>query len=78
MYTAHVHFYEFRPFCIDNARVIYRKIRYVGGRRGKHGRGPMEETEEAGRQRETRKFYRKVNIIRKGYKPSQLSFFLRT
>jgi len=21
-------FYEFRPFCIDNARVIYRKIRY--------------------------------------------------
>jgi hypothetical protein len=25
--------------------------------------------EEAGRQKETRKFYRKVNIIRKGYKP---------
>ena len=23
-------FYEFRPFCIDNARVIYRKIRYKG------------------------------------------------
>jgi len=22
-------FYEFRPFCIDNARVIYRKIRYI-------------------------------------------------
>ena len=22
-------FYEFRPFCIDNARVIYRKIRYL-------------------------------------------------
>jgi hypothetical protein len=29
----------------------------------------MEETEEAGRKKETRKFYRKVNIIRKGYKP---------
>jgi hypothetical protein len=29
----------------------------------------MEEIEEAGRQKETRKFYRKVNIIRKGYKP---------
>jgi hypothetical protein len=28
----------------------------------------MEEIEEAGRQKETRKFYRKVNIIRKGYK----------
>ena len=22
-------FYEFRPFYIDNARVIYRKIRYI-------------------------------------------------
>jgi len=21
-------FYEFRPFCVDNARVIYRKIRH--------------------------------------------------
>jgi hypothetical protein len=29
----------------------------------------MEEIEEAGRQKETRKFYRKANIIRKGYKP---------
>jgi len=29
----------------------------------------MEEMEEAGRQKETRKFYRKVNIIRKSYKP---------
>jgi hypothetical protein len=29
----------------------------------------MEEIEEAGRLKETRKFYRKVNIIRKGYKP---------
>jgi len=33
----------------------------------------MEETDggyrEAGRQKETRKFYRKVNVIRKGYKP---------
>jgi hypothetical protein len=29
----------------------------------------MEEIEKAGRQKETRKFYRKVNIIRKGYKP---------
>ena len=29
----------------------------------------MEEIEEAGRQKEIRKFYRKVNIIRKGYKP---------
>jgi len=28
----------------------------------------MEEMEEAGRQKETMKFYRKVNIIRKGYK----------
>ena len=32
-------------------------------------KGLMEELEEAGRQKETRKFYRKVNIIRKGYKP---------
>jgi hypothetical protein len=29
----------------------------------------MEEIEEAGRQKETRKFHRKVNIITKGYKP---------
>ena len=29
----------------------------------------MEEMEEASRQKETRKFQRKVNIIRKGYKP---------
>jgi len=29
----------------------------------------MEEMEEANRQKETRKFYRKVNISRKGYKP---------
>jgi len=29
----------------------------------------MEEMEEAGWQKETKKFYRKVNIIRKGYKP---------
>jgi hypothetical protein len=29
----------------------------------------MEETEEAGKQKETRKFYRKVNVIKKGYKP---------
>jgi hypothetical protein len=32
-------------------------------------KGLMEETEEAGRQKETRKFCREVNIIRKGYKP---------
>jgi hypothetical protein len=30
-------------------------------------KGLMEETEEAGGQKETRKFY--MNIIRKGYKP---------
>ena len=31
MYTAHVHFFtNLDLFCIDNARVIYRKIRYVG------------------------------------------------
>jgi hypothetical protein len=29
----------------------------------------MENIEEAGRQKETRKFYRKVNVIRKDYKP---------
>jgi len=28
-----------------------------------------EDIEEAGRQKETRKFYRKVNVIRKGYEP---------
>ena len=28
----------------------------------------MEEIEETGRQKETRKFYRKVNVIRKGNK----------
>ena len=32
-------------------------------------KGLMEEMEEAGRKKGTRKFYRKVNIIRKGYKP---------
>jgi hypothetical protein len=32
-------------------------------------KGLLEEMEEAGRQKETRKFYRKVNIIRNGYKP---------
>jgi hypothetical protein len=32
-------------------------------------KGLMEEIEEAGKQKETRKFYRKVNIISKGYKP---------
>jgi hypothetical protein len=32
-------------------------------------KGLMEEIEETGRQKETRKFYRNVNIIRKGYKP---------
>ena len=32
-------------------------------------KGLMEEMDEAGRQKETRKFYRKVNIIRKVYKP---------
>jgi hypothetical protein len=32
-------------------------------------KGLVEEIEEAGRQKETRKFYRKVNIIRKVYKP---------
>ena len=30
MYTAHVHFFtNLDLFCIDNARVIYRKIRYL-------------------------------------------------
>ena len=30
MYTAHVHFFtNLDIFCIDNARVIYRKIRYL-------------------------------------------------
>ena len=29
----------------------------------------MEEIEEAGRQKKTRKFYMKVNVIRKGYRP---------
>jgi len=29
----------------------------------------IEEMEEAGRQKETRTFYKNVNIIRKGYKP---------
>jgi len=30
MYTAHVHFFftNLDLFCIDNSRVIYRKIRY--------------------------------------------------
>jgi len=32
-------------------------------------KGLMEEMEEASRQKETRKFYRKVNIISNGYKP---------
>jgi len=32
-------------------------------------KGLMEEMEKAGKQKETRKFYSKVNIIRKGYKP---------
>ena len=30
MYTAHVHFFtNLDLFCIDNARVIYRKIWYI-------------------------------------------------
>ena len=30
MYTAHVHFFtNLDLFCIDNARVTYRKIRYI-------------------------------------------------
>jgi hypothetical protein len=29
----------------------------------------MDDIEEAGRHKETRKFYRKVTVIRKGYKP---------
>ena len=30
MYTAHVHFFtNLDLFCIDNAHVIYRKIRYI-------------------------------------------------
>jgi hypothetical protein len=29
----------------------------------------MEEIEKAGKQKETRKFYREVNVIKKGYKP---------
>ena len=29
----------------------------------------MEEIEEAGRYKETRKFYKKANVIGKGYKP---------
>jgi hypothetical protein len=32
-------------------------------------KGLVEGMEEAGRQKEIRKFYRKANIIRKGYKP---------
>jgi hypothetical protein len=28
MYTVHVHFQQISTFCIDNARIIYRKIRY--------------------------------------------------
>ena len=36
-------------------------------------KGLMEETVEAGRQKETRKFYRKVNIIRNGYKPRRVT-----
>jgi hypothetical protein len=32
-------------------------------------KGMMEEIEELGTKKETRKFYRKVNAIKKGYKP---------
>jgi hypothetical protein len=56
------------------AREEYQRRRYEENkihRRKKREawKGMMEEIEEAGRQKETRKFYRKVNIIRKGYKP---------
>jgi hypothetical protein len=29
MYTMHVYFFDFRLFCIDNTRIIYRKMRYT-------------------------------------------------
>ena len=53
------------------AREEYQRRRYeekkIHRRKKKEAwKGLMEE---AGRQKETRKFYRKVNIIRKGYKP---------
>ena len=56
------------------ARDKYKRRRYeekkIYRRKKKEAwKGLMEETDEAGRQKETRKFYRKVNIIGKGYKP---------
>jgi hypothetical protein len=55
------------------ARDEYQRRRYeekkIRSRKKKEvWKGLVEEMEEAGRQKETRKFYRKVNIIRKGYK----------
>jgi hypothetical protein len=38
-------------------------------KKGETWKGLMEEMQEAGRQKEIRKFYRKVNIIRKSCKP---------
>jgi hypothetical protein len=53
------------------AREEYQRRRYEGKKihRRKKREAWKELMEEAGRQKETRKFYRKVNIIRKGYKP---------
>jgi hypothetical protein len=56
------------------AREEYQRRRYeekkIHRRKNREAwKGLMEEIEEAGRQKETRNFYRKVNIIRKGYKP---------
>jgi hypothetical protein len=56
------------------AREKYQRRRYEEKKihrrkKRKAWKGLMLEMEEAGRQKETRKFYRKVNIIRKGYKP---------
>jgi len=54
-------------------REEYQRRRYEGKKIHKENSEAwkvlMEEMDETGRQKETRMFYRKVNIIRKGYKP---------
>ena len=46
-----------------------KKRNYIGEKKREVWKGMMEEIEELGIKNETRKFYRKVNAIKKGYKP---------
>ena len=50
-------------------RRIYEEKKLHTRKKREAWNGMMEEIEELGIKKETRKFYRKVNVIKKGYKP---------